>query len=215
MLRLTLRLALSMAIGGAAVAFFGYQEYTVSSGASEIPVHCELRDLETGSELPDNHLEIGEHWAIFSTWVGSGEYNSDQLDYIYYPIVSEESPYNQAWDNLLARYGDNEIPESEYPSLKSLAVLVKTKKYKREGAIPQEWEKVGSVTGLVINDIESLGPEEKRLLLQSYPELSLQNVLILEEDREPKSVITAVGTILLGGVLIVAGSGVFVRSRQG
>jgi hypothetical protein len=203
-----------MVIGGAALAYFGYQEYTVGAGANEIPVHCELRDLETSTEPPDTHLEIGEHWAIFTTWVGSGEYDSDQLNYIYYPIVSEESPYNQAWYNLFARYRDNEIPESEYPSLKSLAVLVKTKKYKTEGAIPQEWEKVGSVTGLVINDIEALKAEEERLLLQSYPELSLQNVLILEEGREPKSVTTAMGIILLGGGLIVGGGGVFVRSRQ-
>ena len=121
------RIALLLVIGGGAVVYFGYQEYTLSVGASEIPVHCVLRDLETGTEPPDKHLEIGEHWAIFPTWVGWGEENSDQLDYIYYPIVSEGSPYNQAWDELLGRYGDNEIPQNEYPSLKSLAILVKSK----------------------------------------------------------------------------------------
>ena len=81
--------------------------------------------------------------------------------------------------------------------------------------MPQQWEKVGSITGLIINDIEKLKTDEERLLHESYPGLSLQDVLILEEGREPKSTPHAMGIILLGVVLMVGGGAVFVRTREG
>ena len=80
------RIALAFFAIGGAMGFFGYQEYQVGAGASSTAVSCELLDLEKGTEPPDKHLEIGSHWAIFPTWVGWGDQDSDGLDYIYYPM---------------------------------------------------------------------------------------------------------------------------------
>lgn len=209
-----LRVALAMVIGGGFLGYYGYQEYQVGAGASSEAVHVALADLESGATPPDTHLQIGDHWAIYPSWVGWGSQDSDQLDYIYYPIVSEGHAYNQAWDRLLDRYGDSEIPESQLPRLTSLGVLVKTDRYKREGDVPAQWQEVPSITGLLVHEIDGLKSDEERLLNQNYPGLDLSHVMILEEGREPKSAMSAVGLILGGAALILFGMGVLVRSHQ-
>jgi hypothetical protein len=193
----------------------GFQEHKLSAGASEEPVRVNLVNLEKNPEPPDKHLTVGAHWAIYPAWVGWGEENSDRLDWIYYPIISDSHPYNRAWDNLLERYGDSEIPESELPKLESLAMLVKTKQFKCESAIPTEWKPEESVTGLVINDIDTIGSEEKRLINQSFPGLSLDDVLILEKDRTPTGGMGSLGMIGGGLALILIGIGnPIMRSRE-
>lgn len=204
------RIAIAIMVGGGALAYFGYEEFRVGAGASATPVHVELASLESGTPPPDNHLEIGPHWAIFPVWVGWGDQDSDKLDYIYYPIVSETHPYNQAWDSLLARYGEQEIPESEIPQLSSLAILVKSKRYPTESAIPIQWENVESIEGLLVHDIESLKSGEEKALHESFPGLSLSDIMILEQDRRPKSTLVALAMMGGGVVLILLGGGVLV-----
>ena len=97
------RLVVALIIAGGIVGYLGYEEYQVGAGTSTSAVQFELVDLENGAEPPDKHLQLGEHWAIYSSWVGWGDVDSDDLDYIYYPIVSVQHPYNQAWDRLLAQ----------------------------------------------------------------------------------------------------------------
>lgn len=164
------RVGLVIACIGGVLAFFGYQEYQVGAGTSSNPVPVALVDLESGIEPPDKHLQIGEHWAIFPSWVGWGDEDSDQLDYIYYPIVSDNHPYNQEWDALIAKYGDEEILENEHPQLTSLSVLVKSTRYNLVGAVPSEWTQVDSITGLLIDDIEKLKSGEEQSLRESYPD---------------------------------------------
>lgn len=205
------RIALGLVLGGAVVGYLGFEEYKVGAGASTVPIRVELSALEVGGELPDNHLEVGPHWAIFPAWVGWGDQDSEQLDHIYYPIVSESHPFNQAWDDLLARYGDQEIPEAEIPQLSSLAVLVKSKRYDRESAVPEQWEEVDSITGLVVNDIDSLKSDEEELIRETFPALSLDGVLVLEQDRAPKSASSSLGIVALGGLLMLGGAGLMSR----
>ena len=212
------RLALLLMVGGGFLGYFGYSEYRVGAGSSETAVPIELLDLESGVEPPGNHLEIGAHWAIYSTWVGWGELESDQLDYIYYPIISEYHPYNQAWDALLAEYGDSEIPESRYPQLTSLAVLVKTDRYRREGEVPDQWQNDASIAGLLIHDAvhrANVQVDEAKLLQENYPHLSLSNVMILEEGRKPRSTTTAMAMMGGGALLLLGGLGTLGGMRNG
>ena len=209
------KLFLLLAFAGAVLAYHGYEEYQLGSAASSEPVAVVLADLESGAEPPDNYLTIGAHWAIFSTWVGWGEQNSDKLDYIYYPIVSETHPYNKAWDTLLETYGEKEVPEEEHPALTSLAVLVKSKRYNRESKVPSTWEYEDSVTGLLIHEMDELKSGEAELLQETYPDLSLSNVMILEQDREPSSTAFSIAFILAGAVLLIGGVGGLVRHMRG
>lgn len=192
------RLGVALIVLGGMGAYYGYEEYSVGSAASDVPVAVELSALEAG-EAPDNHITVGSHWAIYPTAVGWGEQDSDQLDYLYYPVVSESHPYNKAVDAVVAKYQGEAIPEEEQPSLGSLGLLVKTKRFDAMSDVPEQWGEEASVTGLLIHDIEGLKSGEKEILAEAYPDLVLDDVMILEEGREPSSATTAL-LIMLGGL---------------
>lgn len=148
-----------MVLGGFGV-YTGYSEYTVGSRASAEPVAVELSELEAG-RVPDNHLTVGAHWAIYATAVGWGDEDKDTLDYLHYPVVSESHPYNQAVDIVSAKYPEGEVPEAEVPKLESLGLLVKTKRFDAMSDVPEGWEKEDSLTGLLVHDIDGLKSGEK------------------------------------------------------
>ncbi len=204
------RIAVAMILGGGFVFWVGLGEFKLGLGASQVPLQCALSQLENGTEAPDKHLTIGEHWALFPAWVGWGKGGGDKLDRIYYPIVSQDHPFNQAWDAVIEKYGDNEIPEDETPRLKSLGVLVKSRRFKTASAIPEEWKQVAAITGLIINGIGELSNQEENLLREQFPDLVLADIMILQEGREPKSRLAAVGMMLLGVLLVAGGGAIFV-----
>ena len=93
------------------------------------------------------------------------------------------------------------------PTIKEFKVLVKTNKFKTIGGIPDDFPLEPSLQGLVINRIHSLGKDEKNLIQQSFPQLDLTKVLILEEGRKPTSSLLALGMVL-GGIVVAASGGI-------
>ena len=61
------------------------------------------------------------------------------------------------------------------------------------------------VKGLLINRIKSLDEEESRLLRESFPQLDISKVLILEQNRKPSSVIFSFGAMGLGVFVVLTG----------
>jgi hypothetical protein len=82
-------------------------------------------------------------------------------------------------------------------------VIVKTHKFKTIGAIPDGLDMEDSVQVLVINRIDSLGQEERELVLENSPGVNLDKVWIVEEGRRPASLAKS-GGMTFGGVLLAA-----------
>ena len=59
------RVKLAMIVGGGFLAFFGGQEFLVSSGSGSDPVAVELAAVESGTEPESNYVAIGEHIALY------------------------------------------------------------------------------------------------------------------------------------------------------
>jgi len=185
------------------LAYYAWRETTVSAGVSATPVDADLAEIERTRTPPDLHLRLGRHVALYNFSVF--EYESDRdpgpflpdgtpVNYCLYPVVSESHP-------ALSEEG------AESPDF---AVLVKTERFRVVGAIPGKQDREASVEGLVINRIESLDAEEKRLIREGLPGVDLSRVLILEENRTPTS---GTGSVLLfvlagaagvGGVVLIA-----------
>lgn len=208
------RIKLAVLFGGAALAWMGYQEFVLSQGASTEPTVVDLHDLENGASIDNPHLAIGPHWVVSDgcifeyesdDFLYSGYQNDTRLNYAYFPIISEQHPYNVAIDALAQKYGSYEaIPDEEWPPFGNFRVLVKTRQYDTYGDLPDYWLDNPSVTGLVINRISQLDEEEAALILAGFPDLDLEQVLILEEGRSPRGPLTGLGMIG-GGVLLFGG----------
>ena len=206
------RIKLVLLFGGGVLSFLGFQEYQLSRGTSVEPEKVELAELES-SGIPENpHLELGPHWAIYAASVyeyRQGRFETGEPDdsakvtHTYYPVISDEHPFIQAIAALEERYGNlAEAPEAEFPELEGgIAVLVKTQAFKTIGAIPDGFDRADGVRGMVINRIDGLDAEERKLVAESFPNLDFDKLAILEQDRSPAAAGTSL-SMMGGGVLL-------------
>ena len=217
-----IRLKLVLIGVGIALGFIGYQEYTVSQKASFPAAKVELQSIEDSAELSNNFIRIGSHWAVYPGSIY--EYEMDKyetgepddktkVNFTYYPIVSESHPYVIQLSELFDRYGDEaSIPENEWPEFEQFSVLVKSKRFKTIGSIPLEWMDESSLEGLVINKIKTLTTEEASLLRESFPQIDLNKVLIVEDGRKPSSQAKSIG--MLGGGSFLCLLGLFLLFKR-
>lgn len=210
------RIKVLLLIGGGFLAFFGYQEFKLGNDASQTPVAVDLAKLEAGEPLPNVHVQVGEHICIYTASVY--RYNtsssdeeataSSKVQFAYFPIISQAHPWFAEARAATARYGGDvdAVPEKEWPEIKQFAVLVKTSsRFPTVGSIPDEWGEGEAVSGLVINRVKKLSGEERDMIQQSFPQLDLEKVLILEEGRRPKSAVASLG--MAGGGVLLAMAG--------
>lgn len=214
------RLILLLLVLGVMGFVKGVQELKLTLSAGTEPEAVKLLALEKG-DIPDSpSLSIGEHWAVYSSLIytydekilGSNEHDSaTEINYAYYPIISDDHPYNKAVDKLIEKYGD-EIPEGLYPEFREFTVLVKTTRFETLGDVPDFWDFNESVQGLVINSIGKLDGDERDLLKEMFPYMNIDEVLILEEGRS----LSPVGMFILyfGGGFVILALGVLLIIRK-
>ena len=104
---------------------------------------------------------------------------------------------------------------ADRPVVKDFAVLLKSEAYDTVKDIPDGRECYKSVSGLVINRIESLGDDEKRLIRGKFPEIDFDKILIVERGRKPSSVALSIGIIAGGALLVLLPVAFFVRRLVG
>lgn len=196
-----LRFGLIIAALGGFLGYQGYKEFTLLQKANEEPSEVALVDIEADGELENYHVKIGTHWGVVDELIYQyPENNESKVDVAYYPIISEEHPYNQAIDVFLAKFENT--PAEQIPDDAYFKVLVKTKAFKSTSDFPDHWIQGTEIQGLMINAVEPLGSEERNLLRQAFPAVNFDEILILEQDREPSSPLVAFG-MLGGGVVVV------------
>ena len=220
------RIIIAVMIGGGALCFFGYQEYSVSAGTSSKALNVELLDIESGKAPDNNYIRLGPHYRVYAAAVYEYEANNDneqvteytKVTQVYYPVYSVGSPFGRQMDVLIKKYGSydkfpDELPADEYLPTDNLSMIVKTDKYHRVGRLPTGMPRFEGIKGLVINEIESLGSEEKRLIESGFGEIDFSKILILEQGRKPTS--TALSLAMMGGGALLIVVPVFIGFRMG
>ena len=213
------RIVILMMVGGGALAFFGFQEFRISSGSTTKPQDVSLVEIERGNRPTNNHLRLGPHYAVLGGAVyeyeadkySQQETPSSKVNEAYYAVYSLESPFGRGMQALLKKYGPysnwpEDIPEAEQVDLAGLSMVIKTKRFRTIGSIPEDIRELKSVTGMIINDIESMDKESKDLLSQSFGNQleNIDNLLIIEEGRTPTSSVLAMAMMGGGALLIIA-----------
>jgi hypothetical protein len=214
-----------MIVIGGCLAYFGILEYSVGGDASPTPVDVELADLEAGKPLPDNHIGIGLHHCMYNSSVIEYEYDggdktmrpSSPVIWTWTPLISDKHPYAIKIRQLIAKHGSvKKIPRSaDWPVLKDFVVLLKSEAYDTVKDIPDGRKYYKSVSGLVINEIESLGDEDKRLIRAKFPKIDFEKILIVEHGRKPSSAAVSISIIVVGGLLMLIPVFLFFRRWGG
>ncbi len=221
-----MRLAvLFMALGGG-LSCLGLNELALCRGTTAQPVFVDLADLEAGRSPSSSYLRIGPHIALLPAAVyryrceacsAAAPAGDAPLVACYYPIISRSHPFVAGLEQLEQRWGDmaEAAGKQPLPKLDHFAVLVKTSRYRRVGEIPADVQSCGGLSGMVVNRVESLGPEERRFLQASFPAVDLDQLRIVEEGRIPSSLARCFALLGSGAVLVLAGVRLFWRRAVG
>ncbi|MEZ5941695.1 MAG: hypothetical protein R3C18_09900 [Planctomycetaceae bacterium] len=180
-----------MSFAGGFLCFIAIQEMRVSAGASQVPVSVNLADLELGAPAPNKNLQLGEHLALFPTFIGQAKMDSDykarpddRLMHAYYPIISMEHPeFERAQTNGIVT---------------SFAVLVRTSQFFLASDIPQSPKVVSNVYGLTQPAADVLTAEEWKYFANQFPNVPLEKVIVLQEGRRPMAKKTSSKVLAIG-----------------
>jgi hypothetical protein len=181
----------------------GWEETRIAWRCSAQPEDVDVGQLEKGFRPASDYITLGEHIAlvdggVYGYTITKGHENdalqdSTRIDKLYYPVFSTNHPLAQGEDPAKAAW---------------FKVLVETTRYKTVGQVraaqPEGSSLVmGAISGVIINQIDPLNEDERRLLQARFPLLSLDAVTVLEEGRAPKSRAGALGLLVLGALLFV------------
>ena len=177
------RVGLVMLVGGAFLAYFGYKEYRLSKKVQSTPQRISAADLEKNGP-GDNANVVLVDYAFGENYFRKAKKNSD-------------ANWTKVWIPTLS---------SEATDPTAFQIIVVSDKIKSESNMASA-ELSNQLSGVIINEIDSLGSEESKLLKQNYPKLNLDKVWIIEHDRT----IPIAGKAMLmagGGLALVVGGGV-------
>lgn len=184
---------------GAALFYWGFQEYRVAEGTTAQPADADLAAVEGGQPLPQNHVRFGPHIrlhfaAIYAIDAKDKGSKDATVKYTLYPLISQGNPLLAALDK------DADGPVANHVTFK---VLVKTDEFKTVAQIPQTASPSEQITGLIINRIRPLEADEAALIRKDYPLVKPEEILVLEVNRKPASLAFSFAFMIGGAALAV------------
>jgi hypothetical protein len=189
---LRLRFGIAFLVLGGMLAFFGWQEWQLSSSASATPQDMTVPALLARGPDGNPHVRLhdyvlGEQWEYWQTD------DSNQWDTVYIPA----------------------FPQGGEHSAGAAKVIVVTGHARTEEQLAA-FRARGTLTG-VVKTAADLDEDQKKLMLADYPATDFSKSVIFQEGRQPMETGTlvlmlggGVGLVLLGGVLLLSG---FVRTQ--
>ena len=203
---------------GIACTVTGYTEVRIARRCSAEPERVEVEQLEQGYRPNNDHLTLGPHWAlrdgsVYERFVPEGETKESieraphdreaMVTNAFYPVVSIGNP--------LATIGA--------PANGIYSVLIKTNQY---GTVGRFLDAMGdgtplreeTLTGVVVNVIEPLTIDQRKLLSRSFPLVSLEHVLILQQGRRPKPLFTALFMLVFGICVMLSPIALWISKRM-
>ncbi len=180
-----LRLGIAGLVLGGMLLFVGFHEWQLGSAASAQPEDLTLQQLIARGPQGNPNVRLrdfmlGDNFAYFTD--DTGTYWKRVLVPAVPPTMGEQSAH------VL-------IPK----------VIVKTTHVANEDQLDALHART-QLEGLVVNRIESLGKDERDLLIQDYPGIDFERCIIFEEGRKPSD-----GTMIFlmgcGGLALLLGGG--------
>jgi hypothetical protein len=185
------RLSLLFLVVGGLLLYFSFRERNLAEKATPTPEAITLQALIDRGPDGNPHVEIKD-FALANNFIyeTESEANKDRFKKVWLPAAP-----------LQPGQGGG-MPA---PAFGPIAAIIKSTDAKNRAAV-EGLAQAASIRGLVVNKIESLGGEERRLLEQNYPGTNFERCLIIDHNRWPST--AAFRLWLLGGglALLVAGA---------
>ncbi len=198
------RLKVAMIVGGGLLVFMGVQELRLLAKSSGTPQEIRLADLAARGCGDNANIVLTDFIACPTCFVYESEQGREQGPYkvVYVPALELGGEWHREAMAVAEQQGDN----APLPSPRSFQVILKLRDVPSQKRLWSLLDK-DTVRGMVINSIESIGSEERRLLSEGYRGVDVSNCYIIEIDRQRKSIALAGGMLAGGGALVLLGVG--------
>jgi hypothetical protein len=199
------RIVIAMIVLGGVLTYWGYQEMSLASKTDPTPQEITCQELSDSGPGDNAHVVMSDFLLCTMAYVYEGVGDSDTAyKTVWVPAVPLGGAYHQM---LLSMLDDEGNLQGNMPLPRDLAVLVKTSKVTSGEALDRLADR-DTLSGLVINEIASLGSQEKKILIDSYPGVDFDKVWILEHGRKPAGAGKMYGLMGGGLALMLVGLGI-------
>ncbi len=210
------KINITFSIIGIIMMIHSLVEIKVTSEIGASPELIEQKELENGLTPSSKHIQIDQHLRLYPASVfiytdytfglTGGPRDSTGIEYILYPVVSPEHSIIYEINEGIEKIKRGEISEHDpITSTGSFTVLVKSTKFKHLKEIPLSNKKAEDLTGYLSFKFKNLEIKAKELVLECFPRLDTENLIIIEEDRAPPPATSAIIRVIVS-VLILTGS---------
>jgi hypothetical protein len=145
-----------------------------------------------------------KNWVICAETTSSRRFHTSKTTLTaFIPMISLESDYMKYLDKFYSVKA-NENKDPEMP--KEFCCILKLPNIKDD----MDVENVAGLhrySGVIINSIDSLSSDHKRLIREEFPGINLSNVAILEYNRIPEGTAKGVAFTAGGGLAILCAVG--------
>lgn len=188
-----IRFILGIGVLGVVFTFLGFRDFLHASKAGAEP------DKLTAAQLIARGAEGNPYVEISDFMIGEN-------------FVYEEQQDTKRWNKVWIPFGD----EQEMAPGTPVKAVLKSDRVKSQMELEGEFAKP-VVRGMVMNAIESLGSEEKKILSGSYPGSDVSNLLIVDVSKDPvamKQKGATFGGIGLVALLVSGGCGFYMWKKK-
>jgi hypothetical protein len=177
------RIGLAFLVIGGVLIYFGVQEWQLAKSASAEPEAITLLALVARGQTGNPHVLVSNY-----------EVNENGL--VYQPGENAAAGWSRVWVPV-APSGETE-PGKPFP----VRAVIRSK---RVHSVADVHLLTPTVRGMVINGIESLGSEERKLLEEVAPGTDVSRCLIVDDDRSPTNANSLLGHFGGGAALVAVG----------
>lgn len=199
------RLIIALLVIGCMVAYFGFREFQLGQAASPNAKHISCAELGSKGPGDNAHVLLENHVLCQSGFVYESKNGnaSERWTTIWIPAVPIDGEYVQEIKRLMEV--SNGKRAGSLPLPKDVHVLIKSKRVHDQSDLDR-LDNQDTIQGVVINKIDSIGSQEKKLLSEQYPGIDFDKCWIIEHGREPSGPAKSFG--MMGGGAALAGLGV-------
>ncbi|MGQ0613417.1 MAG: hypothetical protein ACT4PV_06750 [Planctomycetaceae bacterium] len=174
------RFRILLVFGAIGLGVYAYQETRLGSKARAEPQRLSLARLAADGPGDNAHILLTDYLMCSWSFVYSSKRGSWTEAWV--PAVELEGEYHIQVRALIAEKGEDAKPSPP----RDLKVIVKLPSA-RTIADVERIAALDEVRGMIINEIEELGSQERTILERNYPGVDFARCWVFEEGRSPAS----------------------------
>ena len=195
-----------MLVLGIGIVIISWKEWRLSGAVKQEAQTITCTDLALGGYGDNAHIRLTDFYVATAEFVTQEKRRSKAWSKVWLPVVPMDGEYVK----LLGALPDD---AEEIPPVRDFRVILQSEHVEGQAGLARLGE-LDALTGVVINEVDSLDSDTKKLLGESYPGVDLDTCWILDHRRKVPAAARYLAVLALGVGLVAWAILLFVRGRK-